>query len=236
VAGGFNPGIERALVEGADYVCILNNDTIVEPDIFAAFLKVADAPDVGILMPKILYSGDRSRVWSAGARYRPFPPAIVMRGLDTQDGLPGEPPRFIDYAPTCVLLIARRTFEQVGLLDDGYFFFFDDWDFSLRVRRAHLRICYVPQARVYHKVSRTIQKSGRPPFFWRTWGSSAARFYRRFGHPPVLSAAWHLGYLALREGSRNGPGAVRYFLEGAIDSWRKPLTSPARYGGSGLGE
>jgi GT2 family glycosyltransferase len=228
VAGGFNAGIIPALREGAEYVLILNNDTIVAPDMLTLLVQAAQPdPAMAILMPKILYESDRGRIWSAGASYRRFPPAIVMRGLGQPDDGRFDTPGPIEYAPTCGLLISRRAFERVGLFDDGYFFYFDDWDFSLRTRRADLKIEYIPAARLYHKVSRTIQQKGRPPFFWRTWGASGARFYRRFGRPPVLSALWHLGYLALREGSHNGFRSVVYFVQGALTGWRKPLSTTA---------
>lgn len=225
VAGGFNAGIVPALQAGAAYVFILNNDTVVEPDLIRVLVHEAQAhPEAGILMPKILYYSARERIWSIGARYRRFPPAIVMLGLDRPDGLPYDTPRTLEYAPTCGLLIPREVFVRVGLLDDEYFFFYDDWDYSLRVRKAGYTILYVPQARLYHKVSRTIQHRGRPPFFWRTWGRSGARFYRRHGRPALLSAVAHLGYLAAREGLRNGILPIRHFIAGAIEGYRAPLT------------
>ncbi len=225
VAGGFNAGIGPAIHAGADYVFILNNDTVVEPDLIRVLVREAQAhPEYGMLMPKILYYGARDRIWSIGARYRRFPPAIVMLGLDQPDGPRYDAPRLIEYAPTCGLLIPRAVLERVGLLDDGYFFFYDDWDYSLRVREAGYRIAYIPQARFYHKVSRTIQHKGRPPFFWRTWGRSGARFYRRHGHPPLVAALVHLGYLVLREGWRYGLAPMRHFIAGAIEGYRAPLT------------
>jgi GT2 family glycosyltransferase len=225
VAGGFNAGIVPALQAGAEHVFILNNDTIVEPDIICVLVAAAQAhPDYGILMPKILCYSARDRIWSVGARYRPFPPAIVMLGLDKPDAPPYTEPRLLEYAPTCALFIPRQVFEQVGLLDDGYFFYYDDWDYSLRVRQAGYKIAYIPQARLYHKVSRTIQKKGRPPFFWRTWGRSGARFYRRHGRPAVLAALVHLGYLVLREGFRNGPATMQHFVAGVVEGFHQPLT------------
>jgi hypothetical protein len=227
VAGGFNSGVVPALRQGAHYVFILNNDTTVFPDLMEHLVSAGEADRrVGVLMPKIVYYNERGRIWSAGGHYRRFPPAIVMRGANQPEGGVFDAPALLEFAPTCGLLIKRQTFERVGLFDDGYFFYFDDWDFSLRVRQAGLTIRYVPTARLCHKVSRTIQRAGRPPFFWRVWGASGARFYQRYGHPAALSAAVHLGYLALREGLRVGPGPIRHFVQGALWGWRQPLTLP----------
>lgn len=232
VAGGFNAGIVPAMRGGADYVLILNNDISVPPDMVERLVRAAEEdPRCGILMPKILYYDDRSRIWSAGARYRMFPPAIVMRGLNKSDGPLYNTPTYLEYAPTCGLLIRSSVFERIGLFDDGYFFYFDDWDFSVRTQRAGFRICYVPDARLFHKVSRTIQNKGRPPFFWRTWGASCARFYRRFGKLPWLSVLVHVGYLAIREAMRGGVKSIPYFIQGAYRGYRGQSALPPRFSG-----
>lgn len=236
VAGGFNAGIIPALKEGADYIFILNNDTVVERDIISNLITQGEKdPRIGVLMPKILYYNDRQLVWSAGARYRCFPPAIVMIGLNQRDGPVYDVPRDLEYAPTCGLLISKRVFEEVGLFDDGYLFFYDDWDYSIRVRKAGYIIRYVPQARLYHKVSRTIRGSQRSTAFWRIWGQSAGRFYRRHGSPPWLSALIHIGYIALREGLRNGPIPMAHFIWGAFEGYSRPLTPYPKLSGSSDG-
>ncbi|MCU0520256.1 MAG: glycosyltransferase family 2 protein [Anaerolineae bacterium] len=227
VAGGFNAGIVPALRDGADYVFILNNDTAVPSDLIDVLVRAAlTDPSYGVLMPKVLYYGERDRVWSAGARYRRFPPAIVMRGRNRPNGGPRDVPTDLEYAPSCGLLISRQAFSRAGLFDDGYFFYFDDWDFSVRVREAGLRIRYVPEASFLHKVSRTIGNRGRRPFFWRTWGESGARFYRRFGRPVWFSALANLGYLVIREGLGSSPLGAFYLLQGIVVGFRKPLASP----------
>ena len=57
-------------------------------------------------------------------------------------------PQFLEYALSCGLLIHRRAFEKAGLFDPGYFFQFDDWDFSQRVRAHGLHIQLVPAAEI----------------------------------------------------------------------------------------
>ncbi len=224
VAGGFNAGIVPALEYGSDYIFILNNDTVVEHDTLTNLLDEAlKNNSFGILMPKILYYDDRHRIWSAGARYRYFPPSIVMIGLNRIDEPKYNIPRDLEYAPTCALLISRGVFEKVGLFDDGYFFFYDDWDYSIRVREAGYIIRYVPSARLYHKVSRTIGSTKRTLDFWRIWGQSGGRFYRR--HGSWLSAFVHLGYIALRECVRNGWMPMLQFVIGAYEGYRQKIHS-----------
>ncbi len=223
VAGGFNAGIVPALECGSDYIFILNNDTVVEGDTLINLLNEAiKNPRFGILMPKILYYNDRLRIWSVGARYRCFPPSIVMIGLNCMDGPEYNIPRNLEYAPTCALLISRSVFERVGLFDEGYFFFYDDWDYSIRVREAGYIIRYVPSARLYHKVSRTIGATKRTLDFWRIWGRSGGRFYRY--HGSFLSAFVHLSYIALREGIKNGWRPMLKFVIGAYEGYYQKYT------------
>jgi GT2 family glycosyltransferase len=213
IPGGFNLGIGAALRAGADYVFLLNNDTIVAPDLLAELVHVAESnARLGIVMPKVLFYDRRDLVWSAGGRYRRFPPAIVFIGLGQPDQRFSEI-RLIEYAPSCGLLVRRAAFERVGLFDPGYLFYYDDWDFSLRVRAEGMTIAFVPNARMWHKVSRTIRK--RADLFWRTWGRSCVRFYRRHGRPVFLSLPVHLGYIVAREAVKGNALSLRHFFAGA---------------------
>jgi GT2 family glycosyltransferase/protoporphyrinogen oxidase len=196
VPAGYNVGFQYALQDSADYILMLNNDTIISTDMATQLLQVAiEDPDTGIVMPKIMYYDQKDEVWSSGGRNRIFPPAIL---LTDKTNLSNDQIRLIEYAPSCGLLIHRQAFERVGLFDPGYFFFFDDWDFSERVRAHGLHIWYAPSTRMWHKVSRSV-KGSNLSFYWRTFGESIARFYRRHGRPVWLSLASHIGYMVLRD-------------------------------------
>jgi hypothetical protein len=143
VPAGYNIGFLQALKAGADYVLMLNNDVTVPPDMLTGLVKIAEGDsETGIVMPKVLYYGSDSEVWSSGGKYRAFPPAILM--TDKNPAAANEL-RMIEYAPSCGILIHRRAFERAGLFDPGYLFMFDDWDFSQRVRANGLKIWYTPQ-------------------------------------------------------------------------------------------
>jgi len=223
VPAGYNIGFRKALDEGADYILMLNNDTTLAPDMVDQLVAAGEEdPKVGILMPRVLVYGSQNRIWSIGGRYRLFPPSIL---LTEKDEALAEVPRLIEYAPSCGLLIHRRAFETVGLFDPGYLFWYDDWDFSERVRAHGLRMRYVPDARMWHKVSRTT-KGPKSPFFWQTYAASAVRFYRRHGRPVWISLPVHLGYLMLREFVWKGNWAFwRSFRQGLRDGFATPLGS-----------
>ncbi len=221
VPAGYNVGFAYALDMGADYILMLNNDTVLAPDMLKELMVVAESdPKAGLVMPKVLVHGSNEKIWSSGGRYRIFPPAILM--TDTRKGLENKT-RLIEYAPSCALLIHRRAFDQAGLFDPGYFFLYDDWDFSERVRAHGLNIWYAPNARIWHKVSTTTQ-GPQSPFFWRTFGASIARFYRRHGRPVWFALPVHIGYVILREFFWKRNWAYwPDFWQGILEGLQRPL-------------
>lgn len=224
VPWGYNIGFSLALEAGADYVFMVNNDTILAPDLIQKLLDAGQADDaIGMVMPKILYYDEPNVIWAAGGRTRAFPPAIVIVGADKDERKFSGAPEFLEFALSCGLLIHRRAFEKAGLFDPGYFYWFDDWDFSQRVRALGLKIRYVPEARMWHKVSRTIKSSGNRASFYKVWGESAARYYRRHGQPPIVTLPLHIGYIMAREVVKGNLRYIKHFVIGLIAGLTKPL-------------
>jgi len=197
---GFNKGIIKALSDGYNYVLILNNDTVSDPAMINELLKVAKRDDdCAIVMPKVCFYPpkavplSRNEVWADGGYFRRFPPTILLK--DKRKNIDFDNPRKIEYAPTCGLLIHRRAFENVGLFDEGFFFFYEDWDYSERLRSAGLNIWVAPDALLWHKVSKTTRKD--MSFYWRQMGESTGRFMKRhFLHSERL---FQQSYLIIRD-------------------------------------
>lgn len=223
VPAGYNVGFAHALKRGAEFILMLNNDTTVSKNMVAQLMDFAGSkPEAGVIMPKVLLYQERDRVWSSGGRYRKFPPAILM--TDRRRGA-SETLRSIEYAPSCGLLIRREVFETAGFFDPGYFFLYDDWDFSERVRAHGFEIWFVPSAEMWHKVSRT---TGGPksPLFWYNNGAGTVRFYRRHANPFWPSFLIHISYIISREFIIKGNWAYwSDFLSGVRDGLKKPLGS-----------
>lgn len=218
IAAGYNAGLARAVARGVDDALVLNNDTLFAPGCLRALAEAADAqPEAGVLMPKIVYESERDRIWSIGARRRRFPPGIVMVGLNRRDGDEFSQDREIESAPSCALLIGAETLRRVGYFDPGYFFYFDDADYCARVRRAGLRIRYVANAVVWHKVSLSTARSVRPARWWYIMGRSAALFYRRYYRPTGLALGAYAGWFALRETLHGHARFVPLFVRGVVD-------------------
>ena len=187
VAGGYNMGIEYALDHQADYVLVTNNDVVVDPEMLSKMVAAAQSQaGIGIVLPKIFYYDHPDTIWCAGARWRPIPPEFKMIGRERKDGPRFSQARDITCAPSCILLVKRTALETAGLFDPGYFFYYDDWDFTERIRESGFRILFLPTAKVWHKVSISTQKSHQPDRWWFILGQSSVRFYLAHRTPAIL--------------------------------------------------
>ena len=156
-AGGNNVGMRSALDGGADYVFLLNNDTTVAPDLLEPLVALAGSDGrIGIVGPKMLYHGEPDTIWSAGARIDARARVTRMGDGEKDDaGGQAEAPRDVDFIVGCGLLARRAVLEEIGLLDEQFFLYFEETDLCARARRAGWRVVYQPAARLWHKVSRS---------------------------------------------------------------------------------
>lgn len=173
-AGGNNEGILWGLKRGFDYFFLLNNDTLVAPDLFEKFAESLEKyPSVGIFGSKVYLKSDPMRLdhlggnWSAKKGKLEF---IGMRVLD--DGNTFEIPISLDYVCGAGFLVSRAVFEQIGLFDPRYFLYWEENDFCFRARKAGFGIQVCPKAKIWHAVSSSTSKEGKlfaMYFFWRNY-------------------------------------------------------------------
>jgi GT2 family glycosyltransferase len=154
-AEGNNVGIRHALKTGADYVLLLNNDTVVAADFLTHLVNAAEAdPAVGIAGPTIYYFSSPTVIWSAGGAVDWQRGLTSMIGLDEPDtGQFGQSPRLVDFVTGCALLIKRTVLEQVGLLDPRFFMYYEETEWCTRAKRANCHIIYVPESKLWHKIA-----------------------------------------------------------------------------------
>ena len=184
-AGGYNAGLRRALESDSRYFLLLNNDTLLRPDVLTKLVaEIEQAADVGLVTAKIYYAADPQRIWTVGANLNVF--------LDLKDGGAGQidtgqwdDPRDIDFAPFCALLIRRDVIEEVGLLDEEFFLYYEDMDYCRRTKAAGWRVRLCPAAHVLHDVS--ASSGGRDSPMERYWmAQSSGRYFRKHGRGPRL--------------------------------------------------
>lgn len=140
-SGGNNLGIKYALEHGAEYVLILNNDTMVERDFLDRMLEV-DSDIVGTEWGKAFWlhiSSQPPFTLKGGAT---TPPLSVRGGWGTI------------YLSGVALLIKREVVAKIGYFDERYFLYFEDVDFSIRAQKAGFTLARADVV-IHHETSAT---------------------------------------------------------------------------------
>jgi hypothetical protein len=157
-----NVGIKRALEQGAEYVLLLNNDTEVKPDMVENLLQCAARHPGSMIAPKIYYSDNPNVIWSAGGEVSPIVRKVSHVGLDQTDCGQFDTEREIDFATGCALLIPEAVLRRAGLLDERFFLYYEDTEYSFRLQKLGISIYYCPTAVVYHKVGASSKGADSP--------------------------------------------------------------------------
>lgn len=153
-AGGNNEGIKYALGKGAEYILLLNNDTVVPPDFLGILVdNMVKDPGIGISGPKILYHGRKDRIWFAGGKIYYALGNTLHVGNRQKDGPGFKGILEEDYQTGCALLITRQALEKTGLLDTSYTAYFEDAGLCVRARRSGFKVICVRNSVIWHKVS-----------------------------------------------------------------------------------
>jgi hypothetical protein len=158
-AGGNNVGIRFALNQGFTHVMLLNNDTEVEPDFLGEMVrKIQQNPRLGVVQPLILFLHDHKKIWSAGGKWIP----ALGRAITLGDRHPIFDYRFkkseLDWATGCCMLISREAILKTGHLNEQYFAYFEDVEWSLRFRKAGFGIVLAEKAVIYHEAGASSKK------------------------------------------------------------------------------
>lgn len=162
-AGGNNVGIRLALGEGADYVWVLNNDTVVEPGALGALLqRMTEDPTIAMCGSTLVHSDPPGVVQAlGGASYDPWTGTARGVGAGLRLGSLPSPsdvePR-LDYVAGASVLVTRRFLETAGLMDEGYFLFFEELDWAARLPPG-TRLGWAASSVVHHKDGATIGRN-----------------------------------------------------------------------------
>ncbi|MBI2190302.1 MAG: glycosyltransferase family 2 protein, partial [Candidatus Levybacteria bacterium] len=158
-SGGNNVGIRYAFKKNADYILILNNDTVVDKSLVLELLKLAQSDEsIGIVVPN---ESEQGRViWYAGGIMDWKNVIGVHRGVDEVDRGQYEKVIETDFASGCCMFVKREVFERVGMFDEKYFLYYEDNDLSQRAKREGFKIIYSPKAVLWHKNAGSAGGSG----------------------------------------------------------------------------
>jgi GT2 family glycosyltransferase len=157
-AEGNNVAIRKAVERGTDYILMLNNDTVVDPEFLRELVKVLENDSsVGIAGPTVYYYKEKDRIQSAGGKicfYRGQTPHLTSKNDIKLNEI-----RDVDYIMGCALLTKCELFKKIGYLNKDYFAYWEETDWCIRAKKAGYRIVHAPVAKVWHKGGSTTQKT-----------------------------------------------------------------------------
>jgi hypothetical protein len=189
-AGGMNVGMRYALAQGdANYVWVLNNDTVVAPDALSQLLlRVQQDAGIGICGSTLVYFDDRQKVQAlGGAAYQSWRGrSLALGAFSPVSQVPAEPADIesrMAYVVGAAMLVTRDFLTRVGMMDDSYFLYSEEHDWAHRGRQQGFRLGYATRSFVFHKHGATI---GTSP----TGGSELSLFYL-YRNKALFSARHH---------------------------------------------
>lgn len=158
-ACGNNIGIKYALNMGTDYICLLNNDVVVERDFLSKVVSTLEKDrSIGIAGPCICSYADRNVIQAMGANINLYTgltqgkcKGLKYKSIPKKDA-------YVDYLGGACFVCKKEVFERAGLIPENYFLFFEETEFCLRVARLGYKLICVYESKVYHKGSSTISK------------------------------------------------------------------------------
>jgi len=205
-AGGINAGIRHALAGKAELLLLMNNDTVADRGFLGPMVdRLRSDTTAGMVVPKIYYQDPPDRIWFAGGVISFWTGTMRHIGIREVDTGQHDTPGPTEYATGCCILTSRELVERIGTLDESYYMYSEDADWSMRARRAGYQIVYEPQAKIWHKLS--VSTGGH--LSWYKMKNKFLGNFRFFAR----HAAWYqwlvfpwLSVIA------NGMSAIRYFI------------------------
>lgn len=153
-AGGNNSGIRYALNSGAEYIWLLNNDTRPAPDALSAMVGKAMTDRRIGAVGSVCYYSDRPetvQIWAGGR-------VNLWIGYSPNTDRPHEDAWF-HWLNGTSLLLSAAALNDVGLLDEGFFLYWEDVEIGLRLRKRGWRLAAAPDSKILHTVSASTGSS-----------------------------------------------------------------------------
>jgi N-acetylglucosaminyl-diphospho-decaprenol L-rhamnosyltransferase len=132
------------------YILLLNSDTIVLPGAFDEMIRVADLnPQTGVIGPKLLnMDGTLQKSWSS---FPSFLSELVGKNFRIRHPIVTIPNTYdVDWIMGACMLVRAATIQDVGKMDEDYFFYSEETDWCFRIKRKNWKIWYLTSAKIYH--------------------------------------------------------------------------------------
>jgi GT2 family glycosyltransferase len=150
--GGNNIGMQYALDHGYELQLLLNNDVEVEPSFLEPLIKVFNNKNIGAAQPLIYFHHNHELIWNAGSKYNSLLGITSTPGYNSLDKGQTQKniQKQIDWITGCAFMIRSNVLQEVGLLTEAFFIYYEDVDLSFKIKRAGYELAYVPSSVIYH--------------------------------------------------------------------------------------
>jgi GT2 family glycosyltransferase len=156
-AGGNNLAISASKGE---YIYLLNNDTVVPPGHFDILLSEAKKHESDVVCPKIKFYAEPDMIQFAGyTELTSYTFRNQCIGYGEKDSGQHDKVRETAYAHGAAMMLKREVIEKTGLMNEHYFLYYEELDWSARIKRAGYRIIYIPATHILHKESISTGKN-----------------------------------------------------------------------------
>jgi GT2 family glycosyltransferase len=153
-AGGNNIGMRYALSDNdCEYIWILNNDTVVESNSLCSMIEYTkEFPDISAVGAKVSYYNNPNLIQCrGGGTIYPWFGLTSLYSSNELDNLQIEKAIELEHIYGVSILVKRSVLEKVRLIDERYFMYLEETDWSLKMRRLGFKLSYCPRAMIYHK-------------------------------------------------------------------------------------
>lgn len=149
--GANNIGILHALEENFDYIMLLNNDTEVKENFLKNLVhRYENESSLGAIQPLIFQMNNQKKIWNAGGK---FLRSIGLPLVVGKDQIPNKfvlNKKYTDWISGCCIMLKSKIISDVGLLDNSFFAYFEDVDWSLRIKLAGYPLGIETTSIIYH--------------------------------------------------------------------------------------
>ena len=206
-AGGNNLGIKAAK---GQYLFLVNNDTFFKDwNIKALISRLESSPSIGVVCPKIRFAWGNRPIQFAGYTHLS---SITVRnqaiGFGEDDRGQYDAPHPTPYAHGAAMMLKREVIDNVGLMPECYFLYYEELDWSMMITSGGYEIWYEPVCTIYHKESQTTGQNSPLRTYYitrnrlllvkRNW-NSATRYLSYFYLIIIVGTRDILKYLAKGE-------------------------------------
>ncbi len=179
-AGGMNIGIKYALKNSADYIIISNNDIIYTNNFLSPLLELLyKDPMAGIISPKVLYAHEKDKIYCAGGDFKLLRGSGVAAYQGRDSSTFGNEIREISMAEGSCFITKKEVFEKAGLFSEDFFMYFEDLEFSDRVKK-HFKIFYTPLSIIYHKSGAGHSWKNHSPLYYYYYTRNRYLYFRKY--------------------------------------------------------